>query len=135
MSSQLAFDGQQRGALIASGATRSPSTCHRPRGKQVLLEHDADAVQVVLGRHVEHGVVFVVEAAVLVGLARASPCDQVLVEVPVRADVAHRVHRHEARVLQEAGIDAAAVAGVAGRHLVNQVASRTSERLAGGEVG
>jgi hypothetical protein len=32
--------------------------------QQVFLEHGADGVEVVLGRHVQHGVVFVVELAV-----------------------------------------------------------------------
>ena len=96
--------------LIASGCHALAADVPQAARQQVLLEHDAHAVEVVLARHVEHGVVFVVEAAVRVGVARVAR-DQVLVEVPVRADVPDRVHRDEARVLQEAGIHAAAVAG------------------------
>ena len=78
--------------------------------QQVFLEHDADGVEVVLGRHVEHGVVFVVEAAMRVGVLEVA-LDQVLVEIPVRHEMALGIHRDEAGVLQEARIDARPLPG------------------------
>ena len=54
-------------SLIASGA-RARRHVPASARQQVLLEHDAHRVEVVLGRHVEHGVVLVVEAAVRFGV-------------------------------------------------------------------
>ena len=65
-----------------------------------FLEHHADRVQVELGRHVQHGVVFVVEAAVRLGVAVVA-AQQVQVEVVVRLHVAVGIHGHEPGVLQE----------------------------------
>src|SRR5687767_12010929 len=50
----LTLDGQQRRAR--DGLGRDPFAAHVPPSarQQVLLEHDADAVQVVLGRSEEH---------------------------------------------------------------------------------
>ena len=70
---QLAFDGQQRGAGDRLRRDPLAADVPEPARQQVLLEHDADAVEVVLGGHVEHGVVLVVEAAVLLGVARGAP--------------------------------------------------------------
>ena len=130
---QLPFDGQERGAGDGLGRHPFAGDVPEPAREQVLLEHDADAVEVVLGRHVQHGVVLVVEAAMLLGAVEV-PLDQMLVEVPVRADVAHRIHRHEAGVLQEARIDAPPAPRVGIRHRVNEVALEPAHRVAAGEL-
>ena len=116
--------------VIASGATRAPPIVHSPRGSRCSWNTTRMRIEVVLGRHVEHGVVLVVEAPVLVGAVEVA-LDQVLVEVPVRAEVAERVHRHEARVLQEAGVDAAAAPRIALRHRVDQVGLEPAQGMAG----
>jgi hypothetical protein len=78
-----------------------------------VLEHGLDGVQVVLGRHVQHGVVLVVELAVRLG-AVVVALDQVEEVVVVAGQVAVGVHGHEAGVLQEARVDAAPGAGKLG---------------------
>jgi hypothetical protein len=75
-----------------------------------VLEHGGDGFQVVVGVHVEHGVVLVIELAVVLG-AGVVALDQVLEVVVVAGGVAVGVHGHKAGVLQEAGVDAAAGAG------------------------
>ena len=87
--------------VIAAGFTRSPATSHSAARQQELLEHACDGFQVVLGRHVEHGVVFVVELAMRFGVVQVA-AQQILIEIPVRFQVAVRVHRDESGVLQEA---------------------------------
>ena len=91
--------------LIAFGRDALAVDVPRAVRQQVFLEHDADRVEVVLGRHVQHGVVFVVEAAVRFGVVEIA-AQQILVEIPVRLDVPARIHRDETGVLQEARIDA-----------------------------
>jgi hypothetical protein len=54
-----------------------------PLTSSEVLEHGLDGVQVVLGRHVEHRVVLVVELAVRLG-AVVVAADQVLEVVVVR---------------------------------------------------
>jgi hypothetical protein len=63
---EFAFDRSAAAQRYGSstGATRSPLDVPQSARQQVVLEHGADGVQVVLGRHVQHGVVFVVELAV-----------------------------------------------------------------------
>jgi hypothetical protein len=59
---------------------------------------------------------------------------QVLVEIPVRGEMPARVHRDEARVLQEARIDLATLARIVRRHRVDHVVLEPFDRLRGGEV-
>ncbi len=94
----------------------------------MLLEDDADAIEVVLRGQIEHGVVLVVKLPVLLGAGQVA-LHQVHVELPVRSDVADRVHGHEASVLQKPGIDAAAAARVAARHLLDHVAFEPLETV------
>ena len=72
-----------------------------------FLEHGLDGFQVVVGIHVQHGVVLVVELAVRFG-AGVVALDQVLEVVVMAVGVAVRVHGHKAGVLQKAGVNAAA---------------------------
>jgi hypothetical protein len=98
-----------------------------------VLEHGLDRLEVVLGRHVEHGVVLVVELAVGFGRIVVA-AHQVLVELAVALGVAARVHGDEAGVLQEARIDLAAEARVVARHRVDHGVLEPRERLFGGQV-
>ena len=101
---------------LAVGRAHVPGAVHQAE----VLEHGLDGFQVVIGVHVEHGVVLVVELAVRVG-AGLIALDQVLEVVVVAAGVAVRVHGDEAGVLQEARVHAAAGTGVVGRHAVDDV--------------
>ena len=85
-----------------------------------LLEHGLDRLEVVVGVHVQHRVVLVVELAVGLG-AGAVALDQVLEIVVVAGGMAVRVHGHKASVLQKARVDAATGAREVGRHAVNDV--------------
>ena len=86
----------------------------------VLLEHGSNRFQVVVGIHVQHGVVLVIELAVMLG-AGVVTLDQVLEVVVVALGMAVRVHGHKARILQEAGVHTAACAGVVVRNFVDHV--------------
>lgn len=122
---EFAFDGQQRGRVdvlrthafdLAFGVLDVPGAVHELE----LLEHGADRVEVVIGVHVEHGVVLVIELAVRLG-AGVIALDQVLEVVVMAAGMAVGVHRHAAGVLQEAGVHATAFAREALRHAVDHV--------------
>ncbi|KAG0936938.1 hypothetical protein G6F31_015664 [Rhizopus arrhizus] len=130
---QLAFDAQQRG--IADGRRVDLLAIDHPLAtrQQEVLEHHADGVQVVLGRHVQHRVVFVVEAAMRFGVAVVA-AQQVQVELVVRLHVAVGIHGHEPGMLQEARIHAATGAGVAGRHGVDDVVLEPRQRVLRGQV-
>jgi hypothetical protein len=106
--------------VMSCGRTGSPCTLPGAVDQREVLEHGLDGVEVVLGRHVEHGVVLVVELAVRLG-AVVVAADQVEEVVVVARQVAVGVHRHEAGVLQEARVDAAPGAGVVGRHAEDDV--------------
>ena len=130
---QLAFDAQQCGAGDRAGI--HAFTLHVPLAarQQEFLEDHADRVQVVLGRHVEHRVVLVVETTVRVGIFHVA-LDQVGIEIPVRTEVAARVHRQEPGVLQEAGVHAAAGAGEGGRHGVDDIVLEPGHRVLRGQI-
>ena len=86
----------------------------------MLLEHDLDRVEVILGRQVDHRVVLVIKLAMIFGVLLVA-LDEVKVVVPVRFQVPVRVHRDEAGVLQEAGVDATQIARVSRRNLEDDV--------------
>ncbi|MNV28879.1 hypothetical protein D3C71_1200840 [compost metagenome] len=86
----------------------------------VVLENGLDGFQVVIGVHVEHGVVLVVELAVGLG-AGVVALDQVLEVVIVAAGVAVRVHGHKAGVLQKTRVHAPSCAGEVLGHAVDHV--------------
>ena len=117
---ELALDGQQCGGLDVLRAHRL--AVHDPGSvnQGEVLEHGADGVEVVLGRHVENGVVLVVELAVRLGVVVVA-ANEIAEVVVVRRQMAVRVHRHEARVLQEAGIDAPAGTREVAWHAVDDV--------------
>ena len=105
----LAFDREQgdiadRRRIDAYAAMR-----HLALGQGVADEHGIDGLQVEFRRQVHHRQIFVVEIAVLLGIV-AIMLHQMHEEVLVGDDVAVEVHAHEARKLQEAGIDLAAEA-------------------------
>ena len=129
---ELAFDRQQGSALDVLRTHRLAVDDPRAIGQAEFLEHRANRLEVVLGRHIEHGVVLVIELDVRLGVVRPA-LDQAQVVVIVRRHMAVRVHRHEAGVLQEARIDAAAVARVVGRHRVDDVVLEPLVRLVGGK--
>jgi hypothetical protein len=122
---QFTFHGEQRRggdvlgthALdLAFGRAHIPGAVHQ----LVFLEHRLDGFQVVVGVHVEHRVVLVVELAVGFG-AGVVALDQVLEVVIVAGGVPVRVHRHKARVLQEARVHTPASAGEVVWHAVDHI--------------
>src|SRR5581483_8955423 len=117
---ELAFDGEQGGIANRGGLNERSAHFPLPLRQEELLEDDADRVEVVLGGHVEHRVVFVVEAPMRLS-AVAVPDDQMIEELAMSLDVTIRVHRHEREMLQEARIHAPHEAGVVERHPVDHL--------------
>ncbi|EWS64123.1 hypothetical protein Y695_02639 [Hydrogenophaga sp. T4] len=122
---ELAFDREQAGGLDVLWANALDLALHGfhvPGAVDQLevLEHRLDGFQVVVGVHVEHRVVLVVELAVVFG-ALVVALDQVFEIVVVAGGMAVGVHGHETGVLQEAGVDTAASARKAARHAVDHV--------------
>ena len=94
------------------------------------MGREEEGVGEVMGRNVENGVGCVVEGAVEFG-AVVVAANQVEEVVVVRREVAVRIHRHEAGVLQEAGVDRAPGARVVGRHAVDHIALEPADALVG----
>ena len=130
---QFAFDAHQRGLPDRGGLHQLAIDLPHAARQQEFLEHGTDGVQVILGRHVQHGVVLVVEPAVRFGILKVA-LHQVAVEVPVRHEVAAGIHRDEAGVLQETGIHAAAFARVGHRHRVDDVVLEPRQGIARGQA-
>ena len=135
---QLALDGHDRclgNVLRAHALDVAVHTLHVPGAVDQLefLEHGLDGVEVVLGIHVEHGVVFVVELAVRFG-AFAVAANQILEVIVVAGGVAVGVHGHEAGKLQEARIHATAFTRIAGRHAVDHVVLEPLDAALHGQV-
>src|SRR3546814_16144883 len=91
-------------SVVLPGAARQP----------VFLEYYLDGIQIELGRHVQHGVVLIVEASVRFGIVVIA-LEQIHIEIVVRAHMAIGVHGHESGVLQESRIYAPARSGLAWR--------------------
>ena len=107
---QFALDRKQCGCLdvlrahalqLTLRVADIPGAIHQAE----ILEHDLDRLEVIVGVHVEHGVVLVIELAVRLG-AGAIALDQVFEVVIVAARVIAGIHGHEARILQKARVDA-----------------------------
>ena len=102
---------------LALGVAHIPGAMHELE----VLKHGLDRVQVVIGVHVEHGVVLVIKLAVRFG-AGVVAFEQVFEVVVMAAGVPIRVHGHKACVLQKTGVNAASsareVAGDAKDHVV-----------------
>ena len=129
----LALDGKERGLGDFFRAHPLLVHEHAALGQLEFLEHAADGVEVILGRHVEDRVVLVVEAPVGVGRV-AVVRHQLVVVIPVRIHVAVRVHRNKAQVLQEARVHAPRVARVLHRHALDQRLLEPRIRALGGKV-
>ena len=122
---QLAFYRQHGGAAYVG---RLDALWHAFRifyipgavNKLVFLEHRLDGFQIVVGIHVQHGVVFVVKLAVRIGAA-AIAFYQVFEVVKMALGMVLRVHGHKTCVLQKARVYAAAFARKTGRHFVNYI--------------
>ena len=117
---ELALDRQQRGGADVLRPHRLAVDHPGAVDQREVLEDGADRLEVVVGVHVEHRVVLVIELAVRLG-AVVVAAHQVQEIVPVRVGVAVRVHRDEAGVLHEARVDAPAGAGEVLRHAVDHV--------------
>ncbi len=130
---QFAFDAEQRGVADRRRLHALAADHPFPARQQEFLEHQPDRVQVVGRRHVQHRVVFVVEAAVRLGVLQVA-LDQVGVEIPVRHEVPAGVHRQEPSVLQEARIHRAAMPRIRLRHGVDDVVLEPRQRIARGQV-
>ena len=98
-----------------------------------LAEHGLDGFQVVVGIHVEHGVVLVIELAVRFG-AFLVALDQVGEVVVVAVQVAVGVHGHEAGVLQEAGVHLAACAREGAGHAEDHIVLKPLDAALGGQI-
>ena len=102
----LTFNGKQRYSLDILWLDQLAFYFPRAQRQAVFLEHGLDRFEIVLGRHVQYGVVLIVKLAMffrrfVVAFA------QVHVEVPMTLRVATRIHRDEAGMLQEARINLA----------------------------
>ena len=130
---ELALDGHQRG--VADRRRRHALAGDIPQAarQQVLLEHGAHGVEVILGGHVQHGVVLVVETPMRVGIVEVA-LQQILIEIPVRHHVALGIHREEAQMLQEARIHPPPAARIVRGHDVDEVLFEPGDRFFGGEV-
>ena len=130
---ELAFDRQQGGRRDVLGPHQLALDLPGAVDQGEVLEHRLDRVEVVLGGHVEHGVVFVVEAAVELGflVVAANEVEEVVV---VRLEVPIRIHGNEAGVLQEAGVDGAASARIVDRHVEDDVVLEPCVALVRGQV-
>ena len=135
---QLALNGQECGVLdvlrahtlqLAFGVADIPGAAHQAE----VLEHHADGLQVVGRIQVEHGVVFVVELAVLLGAGLVA-ARQALEVIVVAAGVAVGVHGHKAGVLQKAGVHAPTGTGVVVGHAVDDVVLKPLKAALHGQV-
>src|SRR5688572_10272779 len=117
---ELAFNGEERRVADRLRPHTLIAYEHAALGQRVLVEHRPYGVEVVLGRHVEHRVVLVVEAPVRLGRFTVA-LHQMMVVVPMGGEVAVRIHRHEAEMLEEPGIDTSHVAGILRRHELDDV--------------
>ena len=69
---QFAFDAHQRGLPDRGRLHQFAIDLPHAARQQEFLEHGTDGVQVILGRHVQHGVVLVVEPAVRFGILKVA---------------------------------------------------------------
>ena len=114
---------------MKEGSILRPRLTQAPRGGQVLLEHDLDGLQVILGREVHHREMLVVEGAVAIGMLVVA-LHQMLELAHVRVHMAVEVHRDEAGELQEARVDAPHGAGMIERHRRDHVLAEPHHRVA-----
>ena len=122
---QLAFDGQQSSLMDVLRAHQFGHAffiANFPGAvdQLVFLEDGRNRFEVIVRIHVEHGVVLVIELAVVLG-AGAVTLDQVLEVVVMALGMTVGVHGHKARVLQEAWVHTATSAGVVVRYFVDDV--------------
>ena len=109
----LAFDREQRDAPDLRGIDRLAAMGHLALRQSVPHEHGLDGLQIELGGEIHDREILVVEFAMLLrGIAVA--LDQMQEQIAVRLDVAVEIHAHEAVELQEARIDVAHEARIAG---------------------
>ena len=135
---EFAFDREQGGGgdVLRPHAFGLAIDTHNVPGaadQTEVLKDDPDGVEVVVGVHVEHGVVFVVELAVRLG-AGAISLDQVPEVVVMALGMVARVHRDKARVLQKSRVNAPARAGKIGRNAVNHVVLKPVVALGHGQI-
>ena len=135
---QLTFHGHQRSGLDVLRPHAFDLAVHTldipgAIDQFEVLEHGLYGFQVVIGVHVEDGVVLVVELAV--GFrAGVVTLDQVLEIVVMAVGMAIGVHGDETRVLQKARIDPSAGTREVGRHTVDHIVFEPLEAFVGGQV-
>ena len=103
---QLTLDGKQGG--LGNRFRPDPLAVNVPFafGQQEFLKDNAHRVEIIFRRHVEHCVVFVVKLPMRFRTVTIT-FDEMVIKLPVRIEVAIRIHCHEARVLQKSRIDLA----------------------------
>src|SRR5262249_29448439 len=84
-------------------------------------EHSFDGLQIILGREVHYGKIFVIELTVLLGRI-AVTLDQMVKQVAVGLDVTIEIHADETVQLQKSRIHIAHHARLRKRHFGNDIA-------------
>ena len=135
---QLALDSHQARAfdvLRANALHFAVHTLDVPSALDQLevLEHGLDGFQIVIGIHVEHGVVLVVKLTVRFG-AGVVTLDQVLEVVVMAGGMAVGVHGHKASVLQKPGVHTATGTCEIGRYAVDHIVFKPIKALVGRQV-
>ena len=98
-----------------------------------LAEHGLNGLQVVVGVHVEHSVVLVIELPVCLR-AFLVALDQVFEVIVVAAQMVVRVHGHKAGVLQEAWVHPATGTWEGAGHAENDVVLKPFDAALRGQV-
>jgi hypothetical protein len=118
--------------VIAAQHTLAPAARQQAARQQMVLEHGCNRLQVVIGGHVHHRLVFLVER-LRAGQRFAIAFHQMLDHPPMRLDMAIEIHGHETRKLQKSRIYTPQKTGIAPRHAVDDVAAEPLQRMPPGE--
>ena len=99
----------------------------------MLLENLFNGLQVVLGRQVKDGIVFVVKFNMGVDVLQIS-ANEVLIKIPMRAEMSVRIHRYKAGVLEETWVNTSSCPGVLVRDFMNQVFFKPLNAVGFGQI-
>ena len=130
---EFAFDGKQRGGFDRRRIDLLSHDDHLSRRQMMLLEHCFNGVEIVFGREIHHGVVFVVKLAVSLG-AFAVAFDQMVIIILVGIDVPIGIHGDKTGELQKPWIHLATVTGILNRHAANHFVLKPGERVFQGKI-
>ena len=111
---------------------RAAAMLHLALGQAVPHKHRLDRLHVIFSGQIHHRHIFVVELAMLfrrIAVAR----DEMVEHIDMGVDMAIEVHRHEARQLQESGIDEPPEAGMGKRHPMQAIVAKPFDAAPLGE--